>query len=82
MKVFGIFEVKTKFSEICDMVNENQETVLVTKRGIPFVKLEPVTDSDKSDIWKLREKFIQENGSFDKEISVPERTIEKIKDIF
>jgi len=33
MKSVGMFEAKTKLSELCDEVNRTSKSILVTKRG-------------------------------------------------
>ncbi|OQA24300.1 MAG: hypothetical protein BWY59_02254 [Verrucomicrobia bacterium ADurb.Bin345] len=45
MKTMGLFEAKTKFSEICAHVADAGEPVVVTRRGKPLVRIEPVKDS-------------------------------------
>ncbi len=42
MKTLGIFEVKTKLSQVCEEVAETHEPVIVTKRGKPLVRITPV----------------------------------------
>ena len=78
MKTLGIYEVKTKMSEICEAVKETREPVLVTKRGRPLVRIEPVEDAGKTEstIWNAREHFIRSNGPIQKELGLPERTVE------
>ena len=44
MKVVGIFDAKTRFSEICAEVSATREPVLVTKRGKPLVRITPVAE--------------------------------------
>ncbi len=41
MKSLGLFEVKTKFSQVCEEVVETGEAVTVTRRGRPLVRIEP-----------------------------------------
>ena len=55
--------------------------MLITKRGVPFVKLNPI-DNSKSEIWKLREKFINENGKIETDIPVIKRETENFNNIF
>lgn len=43
MKTLGLFEAKTRFSEICAEVAETGAAVTVTRRGRPLVRIEPVT---------------------------------------
>ncbi len=74
MKAIGIFEVKTKISEICETVKETREPVLITKRGIPMVRIIPIENPEKeSNIWNLRKKFIDNNGLFTEELPLPSR---------
>jgi prevent-host-death family protein len=42
MKKIGIFEAKTRLSEICDEVARTQEPVTITRRGLELVLIEPV----------------------------------------
>ena len=48
MKTFGIFEAKTKLSDICDEVARTGLPVLVTRRGMALVRIEPVQDQRMS----------------------------------
>jgi len=41
MKTVGLFEAKTKLSELCDAVARTGEPVRITRRGKPWVRLEP-----------------------------------------
>ncbi|MCK5198308.1 MAG: type II toxin-antitoxin system Phd/YefM family antitoxin [Spirochaetales bacterium] len=79
MKAIGIFEVKTKISEICETVKETHEPVLITKRGKPMVRIIPIDESDeKSNIWNQRQKFIDNNGLFSEELILPSREVDTI----
>ncbi len=52
MKTVGIFEAKTKLSEICEEVATSHESVLVTRRGTPLVRIDPV----ESPIGTIKER--------------------------
>jgi len=82
METIGIFEVKAKISQICERVKQTGEPVLVTKRGVPLVRIDPVNNDDAngSKVWQVREKYIKEYGGFDEEIDLPERDVEPTKD--
>ncbi len=58
MKALGVFDIKTRLSEICDEVARTGEPVLVTKRGKPFVRIAPLDSSDetRSPVWEARER--------------------------
>jgi prevent-host-death family protein len=45
MKKLGLFEAKTKFSEVCDEVARTGQSVTVTRRGKPLVRIDPVEES-------------------------------------
>ncbi len=78
MKAIGIFEVKTKISEICENVKENCEPVLITKRGIPMVKIIPLENPEKqSSIWNRRAEFISAHGLITEKLPLPTRKVEK-----
>jgi len=81
METIGIFEAKTHFSEICEKVFKKKEPILITKRGIPIVKINPITISEKghSDIWNSRENYIRKHGNINEELEIPERTINNYK---
>lgn len=59
-----MFEAKTKLSEICDEVHRTGESVLVTKRGKPYVRIVPLenVEGDGSSIWEARERFEAVHG--------------------
>ena len=79
MKAIGIFEVKTKISEICETVKETHEPVLITKRGIPMVRIIPIENPEKkSNIWSRRQKFINSNGLFTEDLILPLREVDTI----
>jgi prevent-host-death family protein len=62
VKEIGIFEIKTKLSSICEEVARTGESVLVTKRGKPFVRIDPIYPDFEhtSPVWEAREQFEKE----------------------
>ena len=52
MKTMGIFEAKTRLSEVCEEVAETHVPVTVTRRGKPLVRIEPI----ESEIRTIRER--------------------------
>ena len=64
MITLGIYEAKTKLSEICERVAQTGEPVVVTRRGVPLVRIDPVGPQDGvgSTIWELRNRFVEEHG--------------------
>ncbi|MBN2443155.1 MAG: type II toxin-antitoxin system prevent-host-death family antitoxin [Spirochaetales bacterium] len=84
METIGIFEAKTRFSELCDKVFKSKEPILITKRGVPLVKIDPVAyeSNQKSGIWMAREGFIRKYGDLGEDLDLPERGNESIKELF
>ncbi len=74
MKTFGIFEIKTKLSSICEEVARTGESVIVTKRGKPFVSIVPLDlySQKSSPVWEARERFDQYH-SIDEDFAAPSR---------
>jgi prevent-host-death family protein len=48
MKMIGIFEAKTKLSEICEEVAKTHIPVAITRRGKPLVCIEPIAEQSMS----------------------------------
>ena len=44
----GIFEAKTRLSELIDQVAANREEVVITKRGRPVARLLPTASEDSA----------------------------------
>ncbi len=75
----GIFEVKARISEICETVRETHEPILITKRGIPMVRIIPLENQEeKSNIWNRRQTFIDKNGFIAEELILPSREIDAV----
>ncbi|MBN1270120.1 MAG: type II toxin-antitoxin system Phd/YefM family antitoxin [Kiritimatiellae bacterium] len=65
MKTVGIFDAKTRLSEICDEVAESREPVVVTKRGTPLVRIDPVEAAPMT-IKERRAAYMAEHGKKEK----------------
>ena len=75
MRTVGIFEAKAKLSEICEQVARSGESVVVTRRGKPLVKIEPA-EVDRSSVWEDRAEYIAHRGKIKEEFDLPERSRE------
>jgi len=53
MKTASISEAKNGLSALLDQVKAG-ESVLITDRGIPVARIEPVSEADDPDGWLLR----------------------------
>ena len=66
MKIIGIFEAKTKLSAICEEVAKNREGVIVTRRGTPLVRIEPVVKQADT-IQDRRKTYLDRYGRLEQE---------------
>jgi prevent-host-death family protein len=72
MKTIGIFEAKTKLSEVCDEVARSGRSVVVTRRGKPLVRIDPIR-ADGLSVWEDREDYIAREGRWKEDFDVPSR---------
>jgi len=82
MKSIGIYEIKTRIGEIFEQVNESNEPVLVTRRGKPLVKINPVYPKNESDVWEVRNSFIKNYGAVSEDLELPDRIGDEYKNPF
>jgi prevent-host-death family protein len=75
MKTVGIFEAKTRLSEICEEVARSGVGVVVTRRGKPLVRIDPVED-EKFSVWEERAEYIARRGKMKEEFDLPKRSRE------
>jgi prevent-host-death family protein len=75
VNAIGLFEAKTKFSEICERVAAKGMTVVVTRRGKPLVKIEPISadQAKPASVWERRAAFEKKHGRFTEDFTVPPR---------
>ena len=74
MRAIGLFEAKTKFSELCEAVASGGEAVLVTRRGKPLVRIEPCDGGSKgSPVWERRVAFERAHGKVTERFELPAR---------
>jgi prevent-host-death family protein len=78
VKSLGLFEAKTRLSELCQEVADTGESVMVTKRGKPLVRIVPVAaDAERgSSIWELRERDEASNGAWSDDFELPPRELQ------
>lgn len=70
-----MFEAKTRLSEICDEVARSGVGVVVTRRGKPLVRIDPVA-TDRFSVWEDREEYIAREGRLREEFDIPPRSPE------
>jgi antitoxin (DNA-binding transcriptional repressor) of toxin-antitoxin stability system len=75
MKQIGLSEAKTRFSKICEQGAAKGEAIVITRRGIPLVKIGPVSGagSKPSSVWDRRAKYQKRHGRMTENFSLPSR---------
>lgn len=73
MKSIGMFEAKTRLSEICDEVARTGRSVVVTRRGKPLVRIDPLV-AERFSVWEAREEYVAEQGRLRDEFEIPARS--------
>ena len=76
MQAIGVLEAKTRFDEICDGVAARGVAVLVTRRGKPFVRIEPARPDKvrRKSVWDIRAKYEKEHGRLREGFALPRRS--------
>ena len=69
MKRIGIFEAKTRLSEVCEAVAASGESLTVTKRGKPLVRIEPCREEPLT-IVERRAAYLAKYGDQEGDDSV------------
>jgi len=73
MRAIGIFEAKAKLSEICEAVARSGESIVITRRGVPLVRIDPIA-ADRFSVWEDRASYVTRNGPFEEEFDLPPRS--------
>ena len=75
MVTVGLFEAKTKLSELCEQVAKRREPVVITRRGRPLVRIEPVPPGTgaNSSVWNARVEWEKKHGPLSEEFEVQRR---------
>ena len=75
MMTIGLFEAKTKLSELCEQVAKRRQPVMITRRGQPLARLEPVARGKgmTSSVWNARAAWEKQYGRPREEFAVPRR---------
>ncbi len=75
MDAIGLFEAKTKFSEICERVATQGVAVVVTRRGKPLVRIEPIPSAKARpvSVWDRRAEFEKQHGRLTEDFTLPPR---------
>ena len=80
MKIIGLFEAKTKFSEVCEKISETGEVYTVTRHGKPLVKIvavepepDPAHEFRHLSIWEARAAIEKKYGPFTEDFKLSPR---------
>jgi antitoxin (DNA-binding transcriptional repressor) of toxin-antitoxin stability system len=75
VKLIGLFEAKTKLSEICTLVATNGQAVVLTRRGKPLVRIEPIRQpkGKTKTVWDRRVEYEKKHGPLTEEFTLPEK---------
>jgi prevent-host-death family protein len=75
MNAIGLFEAKTKFSEICERVATRGVGVVVTRRGKPLVTIEPIPSAKgrPASVWDRRADLEKQRERFTEDFTLPPR---------
>lgn len=76
MKTVGLFEAKAKLSELCALVARGGETVIITRRGVPWVRIEALQDpGSASEVWEASTQY-RRSHRVTEDFEPPLRTID------
>lgn len=75
MTTIGLFEAKTKLSELCEQVAKRRQAVVITRRGRPLVRIEPVGPGTgmSSSVWDSRDSWEKKHGALRADLKLPAR---------
>jgi prevent-host-death family protein len=75
MTTIGLFEAKTRFSEVCEQVSKRREPVVITRRGRPIARIEPISPghATASPVWSARRDWEKKHGPLRENFSLPRR---------
>jgi prevent-host-death family protein len=76
MTTMGLFEAKTKFSEVCEQVAKRREPIIITRRGRPIARIEPISPrpATGSSVWSARREWEKKHGPLREEFNLPRRS--------
>jgi prevent-host-death family protein len=75
MTTIGLFEAKTRFSEVCEQVSKRREPVVITRRGRPIARIEPISPGHEtgSSVWSARREWEVKHGPLRERFNPPRR---------
>jgi prevent-host-death family protein len=73
MIAIGLFEAKTKLSEICERAATKGVAVVLTRRGKPLVRIEPLQSPSggRKSVWDRRADYEKKHGPLTEAFDLP-----------
>lgn len=81
VKTIGLFDAKTRFSEICAEVAETHEPVTITRRGAPLVMIQPVAAAAMT-IRERRQRYLAGPGKGERSDSLDFEPAPRSREVF
>jgi prevent-host-death family protein len=81
MTTIGLFEARTKLSELCEQVARRRQAVVITRRGRPLVRIEPIGPGKglTSPVWVSRDKWVKQHGPVRDHLELPARAADMVR---
>ena len=81
MRTIGIYEAKTKLSEICERIARSGEPAIISRNGQPLVKIVSLgSEQARASVWDSVEESRKKYGPLEDEFELPERTLLSMDD--
>lgn len=78
MNTVGLFEAKTKLSELCQRVLSTGESLRITRRGKTIAILSPpAATGEAASVWDRRRLFEREHGRSTEDFEIPVRKVHR-----
>jgi len=81
VEVIALYDAKNRFSEIRKQVTESGQPCVISRRGLPAVKIVPFEEADAADsmgrsasVWDTVEESQARFGKLTEEFELPERS--------
>ena len=81
MRTIGIYEAKTKLSEICERIARSGEPAIISRNGVPLVKIVSLAGEEaQASVWDSVEESRKKYGPLEDNFDLPERTLLSMDD--
>ncbi len=81
MRTIGIYEAKTKLSQICERIARTGEPAIISRNGEPLVKIVPLDEKHApNSVWDTVDESREKYGPLEDDFELPERTLMNLED--